>query len=138
MTTTYKTKIVVGKIGDTLTSEASAVTDELFTSVYDTPVKLAHSNLVDGSVVIDTFTEDEDFTIDYVNGTITVINDDPLEGTMEDATEYEIDYDYNDINLALKINDVVTGGAGTVTLISVTTARAGGKGVGIIIWKEAT
>jgi len=80
-------------IGSTLYS----VVDETFNSnTLDTPVQLANTCLVSGTVVVTTtdglttFTEGTDYTIDYVNGTITCLST----GSMTANTDYLIDYDY--------------------------------------------
>jgi len=81
----------------TMEDSTEAVVDESFTSSFDIAVSLAHSDLVSGSVVVTTtdgvttYVEDTDYTIDYTNGTITVLST----GAMLDATAYYIDYTYN-------------------------------------------
>ena len=73
------------------------VTDESFTSNFDTAVSLEKDGLVDGTVDVTstdgntTFTEDTDYTIDYVNGDITVLST----GSMTDSTEYHVDYEHD-------------------------------------------
>ena len=126
------TQIVVGRVGDNLTSEASSVSAEPFTSVYDVPVKLANKHLVNGSVVVDNpengnFVENTDYTINYLNGSITVLST----GGMDDETEYAIDYDWNVPNLAFKINEVTNTAA---SVLWVSTCRAGQNGVATIIY----
>jgi len=64
------------------------VTDEPFVSAYDTPVSLANNNIQSGTVVVTTYIEGSDYTIDYAAGTITVLST----GNMIDATSYLIDY----------------------------------------------
>jgi hypothetical protein len=70
------------------------VEDETFTSDFDTAVSLEYNNIKSGSVVVTTtdgtttYTEDTDYTIDYDNGTITVLSS----GTMNSNTDYNIDY----------------------------------------------
>jgi hypothetical protein len=104
-----KTKIVVGKVGDNISSEAvtiedetlpvtnTLVTNEVFHSVFDTPVSLTQKPIAFSSVTVTetgedpaTFVEaaDADYTVDYTNGTITVIDG----GDMEDDTDYLITY----------------------------------------------
>jgi hypothetical protein len=76
---------------------SNPVVDELFASVFDVPVSLAHANM-DASVVAivtsqdggTTYTAGTDYTVDYAAGTITVLST----GTMLDATSYKIDYTY--------------------------------------------
>lgn len=75
---------------------SSAITNESFTSVFDTPVQLANTNIVSGTAVVTstdgltTFTEGSDYTMDYINGKITVLST----GTMVNSTAYHISYDY--------------------------------------------
>lgn len=89
-------------IGDTKTIELPtvSVTGELFTSAFGTPVPLAHQKLVSGTVVVTdgttTYTEGTDYTIDYPNGTITVLST----GNMADNTQYSIDYSYYIVGVA--------------------------------------
>jgi len=79
-----------------IAAKTFTVVDASFTSSHDVVVPLAHSNITSGTVVVTTtdgnttYTEDTDYTIDYTNGTITVLST----GAMADATEYYIDYDY--------------------------------------------
>ena len=76
--------------------DSNSVPDESFTSVYDTPVTLAHQKIIAGSVVVTTtdasttYVEGTDYTIDYPAGTITVLST----GSMANNTEYYIDYNY--------------------------------------------
>jgi len=75
------------------TGSLTSITDESFTSEFDTPVTLAQKP-ISGSVVVKTidgattYTEGTDYTIDYTNNTITVLST----GTMLDATAYYISY----------------------------------------------
>ena len=68
------------------------VDDEEFTAAYDTPVKLAHTRIEQGSVVVTdgttTYTEGVDYVVDYENGTITVLSS----GSMADGVTYQVDY----------------------------------------------
>jgi len=81
----------------TLKPGSGSITDETFTSNHDTPVQLAHTNLTAGTVVVTDkpsdgpYTEGVDYTIDYANGTITVLST----GGMADATDFLIDYEYS-------------------------------------------
>jgi len=75
--------------------ESGTVTDESFTSAFDTPVQLDWKYIDSGVTPVvtttdgaTTYTEGTDYTIDYDNGKITVLST----GTMADATEYYIDY----------------------------------------------
>jgi len=89
-----------------LEPDAGSITDESFTSVFDTPVQLDHTDITGGTVVVTDdpsngpFTEGVDYTINYVNGTITVLST----GGMLNATGYLIDYDYS-----TSVPDWVTG-----------------------------
>lgn len=76
--------------------DSNPITDESFTSAYDTPVPLAHQKIIDSSVVVTTtdgnttYVEGTDYTMDYPAGTITVLSS----GSMADGVEYYIDYNY--------------------------------------------
>jgi hypothetical protein len=104
---TTKTKIVVGKVGDSLSSEEVTIEDEalpvtntlieneVFHSIYDTPVAVVGKPIAFGSVTVketgedpDTYVEDSDYSIDYTNGTVTVIDG----GDMADDIDYLITY----------------------------------------------
>jgi hypothetical protein len=127
------TKIVIGRVGDALSSADIAVTDEVFTSVFDTAVKLKHLNFQAASVSVTniakdaTYVEDTDYIIDYSNGTITVVS----EEDMADATAYYINYTYNEPNLTWKINQITTG---ATHVYAVSTVRAGQNGVTTVIY----
>lgn len=96
--------------------DKAAVKDETFTSDYDVPVSLAHSNLVTESVVVSstdgvtTFVEGMDYTIDYGNGTVTVLST----GDMQNSTQYSISYEYNTETIS---SYVVTASTG-ITVVS--------------------
>ncbi len=70
------------------------VIDEQFTAAVDTEVLLEYTELEEGSVVVTdpggggSYVEGVDYTVDYENGTITVLGT----GGMSDGTDYEIDY----------------------------------------------
>ena len=71
------------------------VTGETFTaSAYNTPVSLAHNTIESGSERVynatTTFTRGTDYTMDYTNGTITVLST----GSMHNNTQYGINYLY--------------------------------------------
>ena len=74
---------------------SNEVEDETFTVIHDEAVELQNAGLTTGSVVVTTvddltqYTEDVDYTIDYENGTITVL----ASGSMADATDYLISYE---------------------------------------------
>ena len=76
--------------------DSNPITDESFTSAYDTPVPLAHQKIISGSVVVTTtdgnttYVEGTDYAMDYPAGTITVLSS----GSMADGAEYYIDYNY--------------------------------------------
>jgi hypothetical protein len=84
----------------------SHITDESFTSAFDTPVSLANPNIVSGSEVVTssdgltTYVNGTDYTMDYVGGKITVLST----GSMVDATSYLIDYNYMIANTIGKID----------------------------------
>lgn len=71
------------------------IIDEAFTSVFDVAVQLIHSMIDHGSEVVTnngtTYTRGTDYTMDYRNGTITVLST----GTMANTTGYLIDYNYS-------------------------------------------
>ena len=102
------TKIVCGRFHDNLTSGDLAITDEPFKSNFDVAVKLVHLNFKAASVSVTnvlkntTYTESDDYTIDYTNGYVTVVST----GIMANNTAYLINYTYNESSLALKINQV--------------------------------
>lgn len=72
------------------------VSDETFTSDYDTEVSLDNAPIAKGSENVNTaadgagtaYTRDTDYTMDHWNGTITVLST----GDMADATSYYISY----------------------------------------------
>jgi len=83
---------------ETNTPPYSGVTEidgELFTSDSDNPVYLNSVKIKSGSVTVTdrsgttTFTEGTDYTVNYEDGSITVLST----GTMSDSTEYEISYE---------------------------------------------
>jgi len=131
------TTIVVGRIGDTVDSTANSIVDEVFTSVFDTPVKLLHCSFVAATTNVEDigggvpFTEGagNDYVMDDANGTITVLST----GAMTDATPYEIDYDYNDENLAYKINAVTSPAQAAGKDYYVDIANDGGMGIAVIV-----
>jgi flagellar hook-associated protein 3 FlgL len=70
------------------------VEDETFTAAHDQPVSLGNTGLNVGSVVVTTldgattYVEDVDYTVDYGQGTITVLST----GGMTDGADHLIDY----------------------------------------------
>ena len=74
----------------------SPIEDEGFTSDHDVSVALDHENIIEDSEVVTssdgntTYYKGRDYTMDYTNGTITVLST----GLMADATSYLIDYEY--------------------------------------------
>jgi hypothetical protein len=104
------TKVLVGRIGDALSSAATAITDEHFTSAFDTWVYAAHPDFTRGSVLTRksdntvTYTVGVDYQIDYRRGAIKVLSG----GTMLDATAYHVSYTYPDSGLAAKVNAVTS------------------------------
>ena len=139
------TKIVVGRVGDSLTSVATAVTDENFISTFDLPVNLVYgwrqrgtgqgnqTIIVAASVSVTNIAKDvtysgvTDYTIDYTHGIVTVLST----GTMADATHYYVNYSWVIPNLAYKINAITTA---ATTVYSVCTCRAGQNGVAVIVY----
>lgn len=82
-----------------------SVDDEGFDSGFDVAVSLANSPLEASSETVTsedgatTYTRDTDYTMDYVNGTITVLST----GDMEDATGYLISYNKDKRSFSLSI-----------------------------------
>lgn len=76
--------------------DANKITDESFTSSYDTAVTLDNNSLVQYSEVVTTtdgtttYTRNTDYTMNYTTASITVDST----GSMSDATKYYIDYLY--------------------------------------------
>lgn len=71
----------------------NVASSESFTSVHDEAVQLSHGNLMAGFVKVfdsedNVYVEDADYTIDYDDGTVTVLST----GDMADATEYSVNY----------------------------------------------
>lgn len=84
-------------VGTGLAAITNPVLNEQFTSIYDTPVQLAHTNLdsaqpitVKTSGATQIFTPGTDYTINNATGTITVLST----GLMVNGTVYYIDYNY--------------------------------------------
>ena len=81
----------------TLTLGGGKVIDEAFTSAHNVAVQLDHSRIDYDSEDVTTadgvthYTRGTDYTMDYLNGTITVLST----GGMADATGYLIDYEYS-------------------------------------------
>ncbi len=83
---------------DVLTPPATNITDEIFTTgaALDVAISLAHANIenttvnVTSSDGLTTYVEGTDYTIDYINGEITVLST----GAMVVSTGYLIDYKY--------------------------------------------
>lgn len=129
------TTIVVGRVADALHSDAAAVTDEHFTSAYDSWVPLAHPDFVYGSVLVrttdnvTTYTQGKDYQILYREGKIKVLSG----GLMADATAYHISYAYPETSLAGKINAVTTVAQAAGKAYKVATANKGGVGVAVIV-----
>ena len=74
-----------------------SVTAETFTSAYDTWVDLTNEKIGEYNFTVETtdgttqYSANDDFEIDFENGRIKVLST----GTMADATNYNIDYNYN-------------------------------------------
>jgi hypothetical protein len=133
------TKIVIGRVGDALVSPATVVTDEHFTSAFDTWVNAAYANFDVYSVLVratnnlTTYTLGTDYQINYLGGAIKVLST----GTMVDATEYHVSYIYPDGGLASKIN-AITSAAQTAgkTIYKVATTRISPQmGVAVIVYQ---
>jgi hypothetical protein len=133
------TKVVTGQMNDGLSSAASAITDEHFTSAFDVWVVAAHPHFTRGSVLVratdngTTYTDGTDYQIDYRRGAINVLSG----GTMVDATAYHISYTYPDGELAAKIN-AITSAANTAgkTIYSVAmTQISPHEGVAVIVYE---
>ena len=81
------------------TKSTTTVTDESFTSAYDTWVSLANDDIKSGSEDVTTtdgathYVKDTDYEMDYENGKIKVLST----GNMADATEYYIDYTHHEV-----------------------------------------
>jgi hypothetical protein len=131
------TTIVTGRVGDARDSEVDSVADEVFTSVFDVPVKLQHRKLVAATSNVEDigggapYTEGagNDYIMDNIHGEITVLST----GTMLDATEYEVDYDFNDDNLAFKVNALTTVASGLGKDYWVQTTQCGRIGVAVVV-----
>jgi hypothetical protein len=85
------------------------VTGEEFTSAFDVAVGLENAAIYDNTVAVTsadgntTYIEGTDYTIDYLNGTITVLST----GTMADATSYKINYRHY-LNYTIEAGDIET------------------------------
>jgi hypothetical protein len=131
------TTILTGRLGDDLDSDATSVVDEEITSIFDTWVKFQFNNLVSGTVNVEPsgggvpFTEGaaNDYLIDYAQGYIMVLST----GAMADATAYDVDYDYTDGSLAVKINALTTVADGAGKDWWVQTTKIGNQGVAVVI-----
>ena len=94
-TTAYDTS---GNDNDgTLGPGSGSVSNEKFTSNYDNWVQLKHTNIDEDSEIVTTLDESVtyirgiDYEMDYANGKIKVLST----GSMEDNTDYYIDYTYS-------------------------------------------
>jgi hypothetical protein len=131
------TAVVVGRIGDAYDSDTKSVVDEVFTSVFDTPVKLLNRNLVGASTNVEPlgggvpFVEGplDDYVMDDEDGTITVLST----GAMADGTQYEVDYDWVDVNLAYKINEITSPKQGAGKFFYVKIVQCGRIGVAVVV-----
>ena len=134
------TAIVIGRSPDGQSSVAYAVVNETFTSVFDVPVSLAKNEgnqgvdyRIEASSVtvtttdeLTTYVEGVDYTISYTKGTVTVLST----GGMLDATGYYIDYQWQIVDITVKINDVTTGSVS----FEVTTLNIGNRTIAIIVY----
>jgi hypothetical protein len=129
------TTIVVGHVADALHSDASAITDEHFTSAFDSWVVLAHPDCSYGSILVrtddnvTTYILGVDYQINYRSGEIKVLSG----GSMADATAYHISYVYPETWLAGKINAVTTVAQAAGKFYVVKTAEDNGLGVAVIV-----
>jgi len=89
-------QVAVPIINDAQSLQGEKPTSEVIASpfTYDTPIQLGHTNIVENSekVYNATYTavSGTDYTMDYVNGTITVLST----GNLLNTTSYNIDYQY--------------------------------------------
>jgi len=76
----------------------TGISDESFTSAHDTGAALDSVDIVPGSMTVTdtggtvTYTEGTDYTVDYEEGTVTVLST----GSMADASEYLVSYETED------------------------------------------
>jgi hypothetical protein len=131
------TTVVVGRIGDAYDSDTKVVTNEVFTSVFDTPVKLLNHSIVGASTNVEPlgggvpFVEGalNDYVMDDEDGTITVLST----GAMADATQYEVDYSWIDDNLAYKVNALTSPKQVAGKFFYVSIARMGRLGIAVVV-----
>jgi len=131
------TTVVVGRIGDAYNSDEKALTDEVFTSILDTPVKLLNRNITAASTNVEPlgggvpFVEGavNDYVMDNADGTITVLST----GAMADATQYEVDYSWTDDNLAYKVNAITSPKQVAGKFFYVSVARVGHLGIAVVV-----
>lgn len=133
------TAIITGRIGDTLISTINPIVNEAITSDWDQPVKFVYRYLVAGTVNVEDsgggipYTEGVDYTINYPQGLITVLST----GAMADATAFDVDYDYTDGSLAVKVNAITTvvNAAGKTIYEVAMTRLSSVLGVAVIVYE---
>ncbi len=87
-----------------LDADYNRITQEDFTADLDVALELVHTQIVEDSELVTSvggvieYELDTDYEMDYEAGTITVLST----GSMEDATEYTIIYDYLGIPLEIE------------------------------------
>jgi len=93
----------------------SSVTDESFTSDHDTPVSLDQTDIVEDSETVTSadgntlYYKTRDYTMNYVDGTITVLST----GAMADVTSFLIDYEWENPKM-ITTNDIFKIPAGSL------------------------
>ena len=111
--TTYNGRYIFGG-KETLTApfeESSTVSGESFQARSDTAVNLNHVHIKEGSIVVKdeagttTYVEGTDYTVDYDDGTVTMLST----GNMVDGTTYQIDYETEGINSVTANTDGISG-----------------------------
>ena len=134
--------ILTGRVADGLDSAATSIVDEDVVSSFNVWVKLKFNNVAAGTVNVEPdgggapFTEGaaNDYIIDYLQGMIMVLST----GTMADATHYDVDYDYTDGSLAVKVNAVTSAAqaAGKAIYEVATTRLSERMGVAVIVYQQ--
>lgn len=73
--------------GICITKDSISHSDTI-TSQFDTPIPLTHKNII--SITTTGFVEGEDYTVDYLDGTVTILST----GTMLESVAYTFEYTY--------------------------------------------
>lgn len=129
------TTIVIGKVADALHSDATAITDEHFTSDYDVWVSCAHPDFTYGSDLVrtddnvTTYVLGVDYQLDYRGGRIKVLSG----GSMADATNHHISYTYPETSLTGKINAITTAASAGGKDFWVKQTNDGNVGLAVIV-----